>query len=146
MRLNVPEHVYQRRLERMAYHIEHKLPSIIIYHEARLIEEALRPSLWRRIKNKTMDAWIDWMLDWEWMKYKLTGKSKIYSMEESGWLNINSKDCVSSVQIFNNIIPGDGCWGWNDNIMPRDNSEPRCVCRDDRYNSPLLCPVHPRQE
>ena len=50
MKLRVSQHVYDRRLGRMAQLIGMKAPAIIIYNEARLIQEAYRPSLWNRMK------------------------------------------------------------------------------------------------
>lgn len=41
MKLNIPEEVFNRRLERMVEFIRLGAPKIFIYHEARLIREAL---------------------------------------------------------------------------------------------------------
>jgi hypothetical protein len=49
MKLTVPKPIYERRLARMAELIAMKAPGIIIYHEARMIQEAYRPNLWHRL-------------------------------------------------------------------------------------------------
>lgn len=48
MKLRVPQHVYERRVERMGKLVALKAPPILIYHEARLILKAYCPSLWHR--------------------------------------------------------------------------------------------------
>jgi hypothetical protein len=82
MKMAVPQHVYDRRLERMAWLIQAKAPAIIIYHEARLIERAYRPNLWHRITHVFISSRVGlwcYLLP-EWIKYKLTGKSDFYNL------------------------------------------------------------------
>jgi hypothetical protein len=85
MKLNVPRHVYERRLQRMVKLIEMKAPAIIIYHEARLIKSAYQPGLWHRIEfafiESRLGLWL--ILLPEWVKFKLTGVSDVYAPEPS---------------------------------------------------------------
>jgi hypothetical protein len=48
LKLRVPQHVYDRRVQRMGKMIRMGAPPILIYHEARLILKAYCPSLWHR--------------------------------------------------------------------------------------------------
>lgn len=81
MKLRVPQHVYERRLQRMSYLIGAKAPAIIIYHEARLIQKAYQPSLWNRIMFVIAGTWVGFIFDWEWIKFQLTGKSDLYGFD-----------------------------------------------------------------
>ncbi len=80
--LRVPERVYNRRLERMAYLIRAKAPRIIIYHEARLILKGWMPSRWDRFSNWLTGSRLGYTLyclfDGEWWSWKLTGVSEVY--------------------------------------------------------------------
>lgn len=83
MKLRVPQHVYELRLERMAKLIALKAPPVIIYHEARLIQRAYCPNWWNRLKSAFLETRIGSFLnlwaDPEWIRFKLTGKSEFYA-------------------------------------------------------------------
>ncbi len=78
MKLTVPKHVYERRLERMAESIALKAPPIIIYHEARLIMKACHPSPWYRIRHWFDCSRLGLWLDPEWRRFQRTGVSDVY--------------------------------------------------------------------
>jgi len=83
MKLRVSRHIYDRRLARMAELIRMKAPAVIIYHEARLIQEAYRPNLWDRIQWALLRSRVGMLVnlwtDPEWWRFKLTGVSEIYN-------------------------------------------------------------------
>jgi hypothetical protein len=85
--LRVSERTYQRRLARMKSLIDNKAPRIIIYHEARLIMEGWKPPLWDRFMtaftSTRFGLWWITIMDPEWWKWKLTGKSDVYDPDFS---------------------------------------------------------------
>lgn len=62
--LNVSQQVYNRRLERMAEFIRIGAPQILIYHEARLIEAACRPSFGYRLRYAWTGLYWRFLPDW----------------------------------------------------------------------------------
>src|SRR5208337_2494113 len=80
--LRVPERVYNRRLERMAFLIRAKAPRIVIYHEARLILKGWMPSRWSRFVTWLTGTHLGYALyclfDGEWWMWKFTGVSEVY--------------------------------------------------------------------
>lgn len=85
MKLRVSQEIYNERLERMSRLIEMKAPAVIIYHQARLIMKTQSISLRSRIKQWWVTTRVGYLIslwfDWEYIRYRVTGKSDIYGFE-----------------------------------------------------------------
>jgi hypothetical protein len=103
MKLKVPQEIYDRRLARMVQLIEMKAPSIIIYHEARLIKEAYQPNLWHRftwwLQNTRIGMW--WIMldepDWNPELFGLTDDG------ENVWTNFDKFDDAAMTRLMFDI-------------------------------------------
>lgn len=95
MKCTVSAQMYHMRLQRMKKLIECGAPPILIYMEACLIIKACHPNWWYRLKSWLAATRFGLWTDPEWIRFKLTGNSPIYS-EISNLAKMRDEDIDTS--------------------------------------------------